>query len=82
MTGIALFELAHWRAALLLCPNVFESWFLYVLMRKAWFPQAGQGTRAAVLAAMIGGKLGQEWLLHGVQVLDRYNLDEVLRKIF
>ena len=81
ITGIVLFELVHWRAALLLGPNLFETWFLYVLIRNAWFPAAPKGTRALVLAAMVAGKLGQEWILHGLQVLDRYNLSEVVDRI-
>jgi hypothetical protein len=81
MTGIALFEFAHWRPALILCPNLFETWFLYVLVRNAWLTRASSGMRTAVLVAMITGKLAQEWVLHGAQILDRYNLDEVVHKL-
>ena len=82
IAGILLFELVHWRSALILCPNLFETWFLYVLFRNAWFPDVPKTTRVLVLAAMVAGKLGQEWLLHGIQVLDRYNLSEVVDRIF
>jgi len=81
MTGIALFEIFHFRNALILCPNLFETWFLYVLIRNAWFPNASGSTRALVLAAMVAGKLGQEWILHGLQILDRYNLSEVVDRL-
>ena len=81
MLGIALFEFAHLRSALLLCPNLFETWVLYVLVRNAWFPNAPRGTRAAVLGTMVVTKLLQEWLLHGAQILDRCNLDEVLHRV-
>ena len=82
MAGIALFELTHARPALLLCPNLFETWFLYILVRNAWLTRASSGMRSAVLLAMIAGKLAQEWVLHGVQILDRYNLDDVLNRVF
>jgi hypothetical protein len=82
MAGIALFEVAHLRPALILCPNLFETWFLYVLVRNAWLTGASSGTRSAVLIAMIAGKLAQEWVLHGAQILDRYNLDDLLHRVF
>jgi len=69
-TGVALFELAGWRGALIACPNLFESWFLYVCLR----PRGGR----LLLAALVAIKLVQEWLVHGLQVLDRYNLAEVV----
>ena len=81
MTGITLFELLHFRAALILCPNLFETWFLFVLIRNAWFPDAPSRTKKLVLAAMVAGKLFQEWILHGVQILDRYNLDDVIHRV-
>ena len=81
MTGIALFELVHWRLAFILCPNLFETWFLFVLLRNAWLTDASRRTQALVLAAMVAGKLFQEWILHGVQVLDRYNLDDVIHGV-
>ena len=81
MSAIALFELAHWRSALLFCPNLFETWFLYVLIRNAWLNAAPRSTRALVLAAMVAGKLFQEWILHGLRILDRYNLDDVIHRV-
>ena len=36
---------------------------------------------ALVLASMVAGKLGQEWILHGAQILDRYNLSEVVDRL-
>lgn len=81
--GVALFEVVHWRGALIAFPNLFESWFLYVLLREAWLP-AGAGTglrRGFLLAGLVAIKMGQEFLVHGVQVLDRYNLSEVLEGI-
>ena len=80
LSGIALFEATGWRGALIACPNLFESWFLYVLLRDAWSLSGAAGTW--LLSGLVGTKLVQEVLVHGLQVLDRYNLDEVLKKVF
>lgn len=82
MAGLALFELAHLRAALLFAPNLFETWFLYVLVRNAWLPRSSSAQRGFVLATMTATKVGQEWILHGAQIFDRYNLDDVLHRVF
>ncbi len=79
MAGLALFEFAHIRGALLLCPNLFETWFIYVLVRNMW--QLPPRTGGILLAVMVAMKLAQEWILHGVQIMDRYNLDEVLHHL-
>lgn len=79
LSGIAVFELTGSRSALLFCPNLFESWFLYVLLRDAWSLRGAAS--AWLLGGLVGTKLVQEVLVHGVQVLDRYNLDDVLRKV-
>jgi hypothetical protein len=82
MAGLAVFELAHLRPALLFAPNLFETWFLYVLVRNAWLARSSNAQRGLVLATMTATKLGQEWILHGAQILDRYNLDDVLHWVF
>ena len=79
LTGIAVFELTGSRAALIACPNLFESWFLYVLLRDAWSLQGA--ARTWLLGVLVGTKLVQEVLVHGMQVLDRYNLDDVLQRV-
>jgi hypothetical protein len=81
MLGIALFELAGWRGALLFLPNLFESWFLYVLIRDAFLPRSSPGAQGVVLAGLVAFKLFQEWVLHGAQILDRYNLSELLDRL-
>jgi hypothetical protein len=79
--GVALFELAQWRDALLFFPNVFESWFLYVLLRDRFVPaDAGAGPRGALLALLVAGKLGQEYVLHHAQWLDRIALADVVER--
>ena len=82
VAGIALFEVAQWRPALILAPNLFESWFLYVLLRNEFLPRASARTQGLLLVALAGTKLAQEWILHGAQILDRYNLDDVLHRFF
>ena len=79
LAGIALFEATGSRGALIACPNLFESWFLYVLLRDAWSLKGA--ARAWLLGGLVGTKLVQEVLVHGLQVLDRYNLDDVLKSI-
>ena len=35
-----------------------------------------------LLAGLVGSKIVQEWVLHGAQIMDRYNLDDVLHRLF
>ena len=78
LVGVAVFESTGWRGALILMPNFFETWFLYVCIRTAWPPSRGVGERPGLLAGLAGIKIVQEIAVHGLQVLDRYNLKEVL----
>jgi hypothetical protein len=82
VVGIALFEVLHWRGALLLLPNFFESWFLYVLIRDAFLPRESARAQGFLRAGLVGGKMVQEWVLHGAQIMDRYNLGDVLHRLF
>ena len=75
--GVITFELTGLRAALIAAPNLFESWFLFVLLRDRW-----PGSRGVLLGGLAAFKLAQEWILHGAQVLDRYNLRDLLDAIF
>ena len=81
LIGVVLFEGTGWRGALILLPNLFETWFLYVCMRDAWLPVDASGGRRILLAGLVTFKLVQEVILHGVQVLDRYNLRDLLERI-
>jgi hypothetical protein len=82
LLGVALFETTAWRGALILLPNLFETWFLFVCLRTAWFPGAAGAGPRVLLGAMGASKLVQEWLLHGVQLMDRYNLQDVVDGLF
>ena len=81
IAGIAAFEVLGLRSALAFLPNLFETWFLYVLIREAWVPKDAPGLRAALLTGLVAFKLAQEWVLHVTQILDRYNLSEVLDRL-
>jgi hypothetical protein len=77
LLGVVLFETTAWRGALFVFPNLFESWFLFVLLRERIRP----GWRVALLAALVAFKLAQEVLIHVLGVLDRLNLAEVLEAL-
>ncbi|MGH7726961.1 MAG: hypothetical protein ACREOU_16175 [Candidatus Eiseniibacteriota bacterium] len=83
MTGIVLFEVAGFRRALFLLPNLFEVWFLFVLIREKWL--GGRPGREAwapvLLVGLTAGKLVQEYVLHLAQFLDRYSLYDVVERI-
>lgn len=67
VAGVIVFELTNWRPALFLFPNLFEHWFLFVLVRNKWFPNLrldSWGRIALWLVLLYIPKLGQEYLLH------------------
>jgi hypothetical protein len=67
LVGAILFELTAYHPLLLVFPNLFENFFLYVLITKKWasrlvprsLPQL-----SLVLLVLLLPKLVQEWLLH------------------
>jgi hypothetical protein len=68
--GVALFEILDWRPILFIFPNLFENWFLFVLVVWRWFPRVDLRTwRPALtwLLVLYIPKLGQEYLLHIAQ---------------
>ncbi len=65
--GVILFELTDQRWLLFAFPNLFEHWFLFVLIVWTWFPRVKLDTwRSALvwLVVLYIPKLGQEYLLH------------------
>ena len=65
--GVILFELTDERWLLFAFPNLFEHWFLFVLIVWTWFPRVGLDTWRSALAWLVIlyiPKLGQEYLLH------------------
>ena len=79
LVGFVAFELTGERALLLLFPNVFEFWFLFVAAVGAERIAGWQGGRlAAVLVALTGLKEIQEWALHGARLFDGITALEAL----
>jgi hypothetical protein len=65
--GVALFEIFQRRALLFIFPNLFENWFLFVLVVWRFFPGVQLDTWRRCLtwlAVLYIPKLGQEYLLH------------------
>ena len=72
--GVAAFELSSSRAVLLLFPNVFEFWFVFVAGLKRFRPGYEMTWRRAAvwMAPLLLLKELQEDVLHWNQVLDNY----------
>ncbi len=67
VVGVALFEATGWRLLLFIFPNLFENWFLFVLIAWRFFPAIRLDTWCRCLAwlgVLYIPKLGQEYLLH------------------
>ena len=71
LIGVAAFELTGQRSLLLVFPNLFENFFLYLLIVRRWVPALMPRTVpqvVAVVVVLLVPKLIQEWLLHVEQV--------------
>jgi hypothetical protein len=67
LVGVIVFELTGWRAALFVFPNLFENWFLFVLIVWRFFPGHNLNrwrTALTWLAVLYIPKVFQEYLLH------------------
>jgi hypothetical protein len=67
LIGAILFELTAFHPLLLIFPNLFENFFLYVLITKKWAARLVPKTvpqLLLVLVVLLIPKLVQEWLLH------------------
>jgi hypothetical protein len=83
IVGFVAFELSGDRAVLLLFPNVFEFWFLFIAAFHHVRP-AFAWTRlqlAAVLVPLIGAKEVQEWMLHWARLFDNVTFLQALEQI-
>jgi len=83
MVGFVLFELTGERAVLLLFPNVFEFWFLFIAAFHHFRP-AMTWTRmqlAVVLVPLIGAKEVQEWALHWARLFDNITFLDAVDQI-
>lgn len=67
VAGVVAFELTGWRLLLFVFPNLFENWFLFVLIVSRFAPRIELRTWRQCLpwlGALYVPKLGQEYLLH------------------
>ena len=80
MIGVAVFELTEWRSVLLIFPNVFEFWFVFVAARDRFRPgyRLTWLSTAGWLAALTAAKEAQEFVLHQGRYLDRYRAVDVV----
>ena len=84
MIGFTAFELTQVRPVLLAFPNVFEFWFVFVSIRKHYWPNYEMTRERLVkwFVIMLVLKLGQEWVLHGGKYLDSFTFFEAVEAIW
>jgi len=82
--GIIAFEATGERALLLVFPNVFELWFLFVASLPHWNPNFAFTPRRALCwgAPLLAAKECQEFVLHWGRWLDRFTATEALEAIW
>jgi hypothetical protein len=80
MLGVAIFELTDARPVLLLFPNVFELYYLFVLTVWRLYPSYELTRQRTLgwLTVLLVPKLVQEYLLHYARVLDNLVATEVI----
>ncbi len=67
LIGVALFQITGWRPLLFIFPNLFENWFIFVLVVWRFFPGVNLNSwkRSLIwLFILLIPKMGQEYLLH------------------
>ena len=83
LVGFVLFELTGERTLLLLFPNVFELWFLLVVVAAPERVAGWSVARLAVgLLALTALKELQEWALHGARLFDGISSTEFLQLVW
>lgn len=68
--GVVIFEITGWRPTMFIFPNLFEHWYLFVLLRYQFFPGLRLDTWKRVIGWLVVlyiPKIGQEYLLHVAQ---------------
>lgn len=83
MAGFVLFELTGERAVLLLFPNVFEFWFLFIATLHRVRPDFAwsRPRLAAVLVPLLLAKEVQEWALHWARLFDNITFLDALDQV-
>lgn len=67
LVGVAFFETTDLRIFLFIFPNLFENWWVYVVVVMKWFPRAvpkGWTSVLLPLFILLVPKMAQEYLLH------------------
>lgn len=84
LIGFVAYELSGARAVLLLVPNVFEFWFLFVASLPHWRPGFDYTRRncAIALGSLTFAKLTQEYVLHQAKLLDSFTTVDVIEAIW
>ena len=84
LIGFFVFEVWDTRELLLLFPNVFEFWFLFVASLPHWRPNFRFEQRNIVvsLAVLLFLKMAQEYVLHVGQWLDGFTAVEAVEQIW
>lgn len=70
LIGVVIFEITGWRPTMFIFPNLFEHWFLFVLICNRYFPHVRLDTWKRVIGWLVIlyiPKIGQEYLLHVAQ---------------
>jgi hypothetical protein len=80
LLGFVVFEVADARSLLLLFPNVFEFWFLFVASLPHWRPGFAYTRRNVAVAGgiLLVLKMFQEYVLHYGRWLDNFTAVEAV----
>jgi hypothetical protein len=75
LAGFAAFEVTGERGLLILFPNVFEFWFVFVAAQRHWWPRFRYTAwkTAVAVALLAAAKLVQEYALHVGKWLDTFS---------
>lgn len=84
MIGFIAFEMTGTREVLLVFPNVFELWFLFVAGLQFFKREFTYSTKnvALALAPLLAVKLFQEYVLHYGQWLDDFTTQEAIDAVW
>lgn len=70
LVGVVVFEITGWRPTMFIFPNLFEHWFLFVLIRNQFFPGLKLDSWKRIagwLVILYIPKVVQEYVLHVAQ---------------
>jgi hypothetical protein len=84
LAGVIAFELTGVRVLLMVFPNLFEFWFIFVASLPHWRPQLALAPQRALsaLPLLLVAKEGQEFVLHGARWLDSFTALDALHAIW